>query len=290
MQTEKPIRKAKPSWLKKSLPRGNDYQRVKTLLDGAGLHTVCQEAKCPNMFECFSRNTATFMILGDHCTRNCRFCNVPSGPPSPVDPDEPRRVAKAALDLNLTYIVITSVTRDDLEDGGASHFAAVLQAIRTTLPGSPKIEVLIPDFMGDIKTLKTVVDANPNVLNHNIETVPSLYPRVRPEADYQRSLSLLRTAKTINGAMPVKSGLMVGLGETLCELERTLEDLLLHGCDIVTMGQYLQPSRDHLAVRKYYSPEEFAALERTAHRIGFRKTAAGPFVRSSYRAGDLYDG
>jgi lipoic acid synthetase len=286
MNPEKNIKTGKPAWLKKSLPKGGDYQRVRNLLSKAGLHTVCKEAGCPNMFECFSKDTATFMILGSECTRNCRFCNITNNTPSPVDPGEPLRVAKAALDLKLNYIVVTSVTRDDLDDGGASHFAATLQAIRSMVTHA-KIEVLIPDFKGDKEALKTVLSAKPDVLNHNIETVASLYPRVRPEAIYERSLSLLQASKSMDPALPVKSGIMVGLGETPEELEQTLRDLFSHGCDIITMGQYLQPTQNHLRVEKYYSPEAFEALEKTARKIGFKKIAAGPFVRSSYQAHEL---
>ena len=281
--------KQKPSWLKKNLPKGGDYQRVRNLLSNSGLHTVCQEANCPNMFECFSKNTSTFMILGSNCTRNCRFCNVGFAPALPLDPDEPMRVAKAALDLNLKYVVVTSVTRDDLEDGGASHFADTIKAIKTTLPDDPKVEVLIPDFQGNIEALKIVVRANPDVLNHNIETVPSLYSIARPEANYQQSLDLFKNAKAIDASMPLKSGIMVGLGETMEELEQTMKDLFHYGCEIITLGQYLQPTKAHLKVQKYYSPDEFKQLEDQARQIGFKKIAAGPFVRSSYNAQNLFD-
>ncbi len=290
MHPEKKIKTGKPAWLKKSLPKGGDYQRVRNLLSKAGLHTVCKEANCPNMFECFSKDTATFMILGSECTRNCRFCNVICGTPSPVDPEEPLRVARAALELHLKYIVVTSVTRDDLSDGGAAQFAGTIHAMKSLLPGHPKIEVLIPDFKGDREALKTVLSAKPHVLNHNIETVPSLYPRVRPEALYQRSLTLLQNVKTIDPMMSVKSGIMVGLGESMPELEQAMADLFCHGCDIITMGQYLQPTKNHLQVEKYYSPEEFETLEKTARKIGFKKIAAGPFVRSSYKAQELFNG
>lgn len=279
----------KPAWLKKSLPKGGDYQRVKGLLSNAGLHTVCQEANCPNMFECFSKDTSTFMILGSDCTRNCSFCNVTNASPLPVDPDEPMKIAKAALDLNLKYVVVTSVTRDDLADGGASHFADTINAIKSTLPGKPRVEVLIPDFQGNMDALRIVVDAKPDVLNHNIETIAALYPTVRPQADYQQSLDLFKNVKTINASMPVKSGIMVGFGETVEEIETTLSDLFDHGCDILTIGQYLQPTKAHLAVKKYYSPEEFSELEDKARQIGFKKIAAGPFVRSSYQAKDLFE-
>ena len=278
----------KPSWLKKKLPRGGDYQRVRNLISKAGLNTVCQEANCPNMFECFSKDTSTFMILGSNCTRNCRFCNIGFAPALPLDQDEPMRVAKAALDLNLKYVVVTSVTRDDLEDGGAAHFANTIKAIKNTLPNNPKVEVLIPDFQGNIEALKIVVSANPDVVNHNIETIPSLYSTARPEANYQQSLDLFKNVKAIKASMPVKSGIMLGLGETFEELEQTMEDLFKAGCDILTLGQYLQPTKAHLAVQKYYSPEEFKQLEKKARQIGFKKVAAGPFVRSSYNAQDLF--
>ncbi len=283
-------KKRKPSWLKKSLPKGGDYQRVRNLLSDAGLHTVCKEANCPNMFECFSKNTSTFMILGANCTRNCRFCNVNFGPALPLDPDEPARVAKAALELKLKYVVVTSVTRDDLEDGGASHFAKTIKAIKTTLPHDPKVEVLIPDFKGNIKALKIVVSARPDVINHNIETVPRLYKTARPQAIYQQSLDLFKNTKAIDASMPLKSGIMVGLGETMKELEQTMRDLFHYGCKIITLGQYLQPTKAHLKVQKYYSPDEFKQLEDKARQVGFKKIAAGPFVRSSYNAQDLFDG
>ncbi|HKL01745.1 MAG TPA: lipoyl synthase [Desulfotignum sp.] len=284
-------RAGKPAWLKKQLPRGGDYARVTRLLAGAKLHTVCQEANCPNMFECFSKDTATFMILGDQCTRNCRFCNITARPPLDVDPREPDRVARAVRELRLQYVVVTSVTRDDLPDGGAAHFAAVIQAIKTLgkeMDQTIRVEVLIPDFKGDMAALKTVVDANPDVINHNMETVAALYPRVRPEAVYQRSLDLISSAKKLNPDMPAKSGIMVGLGETASQLEQTMQDLFAHGCDMLTMGQYLQPTRHHLDVQKYYPPAEFEHLEQTARNIGFTKVAAGPFVRSSYRAEELF--
>ncbi len=279
----------KPSWLKKSLPKGGDYQRVKGILSKANLHTVCQEANCPNMFECFSKDTSTFMILGSQCSRNCRFCNVIQGNPIPVDLKEPERIAKAALDLKLKYVVVTSVTRDDLEDGGASQFAKTIKAIKSTLPDDPKVEVLIPDFQGNYEALKIVVYTKPDVVNHNIETVPSLYSRVRPEADYQQSLDLIQNIKNIDPSIPAKSGIMTGLGETFDELESTIKDLFDHGCDILTIGQYLQPTKSHLDVEKFYSPEEFNLLEEKARAIGFKKVASGPFVRSSYQAKDLFN-
>jgi lipoic acid synthetase len=279
----------KPSWLKKSLPKGGDYQRVKGLLSKANLNTVCQEANCPNMFECFSNDTSTFMILGSQCSRNCSFCNIKPGNPIPVDIKEPQRVAKAAFDLKLKYVVVTSVTRDDLEDGGAYQFAQTIRAIKSLLPNDPKVEVLIPDFQGNYEALKIVVCTKPDVVNHNIETVPSLYSKVRPEADYQQSLDIIQNIKDIDPSMPAKSGIMVGLGETFTELELTIKDLFDHGCDILTIGQYLQPTRSHLDVEKYYSPDEFNLLEKKARAIGFKKVYAGPFVISSYQAKDLFN-
>lgn len=283
----------KPAWLKKKLPMGGDYQRVTRLLANSKLHTVCQEANCPNMFECFSKDTSTFMILGSQCTRNCRFCNVTDKAPMAVDPEEPVRVAEAAKDLGLRYVVVTSVTRDDLPDGGASQFAATIKAIKAALPSNetsvPRVEVLIPDLQGDIDALRTVIDAKPDVLNHNVETVPSQYDRVRPQAIYQRSLDLLANVKQINPDLPTKSGIMVGLGETMEELEQTISDLHAHHCDILTLGQYLQPTREHLPVFTYYTPEQFKELENLAKKIGFRQVAAGPHVRSSYKAQDLFE-
>ncbi|MFU8770551.1 MAG: lipoyl synthase [Desulfotignum sp.] len=285
------VKSGKPAWLKKHLPRGGDYARVTRLLAGAGLHTVCQEANCPNMFECFSKDTATFMILGDQCTRHCRFCNITARPPLAVDPQESARVARAARDLRLQYVVVTSVTRDDLPDGGAAHFAAVIQDLQKMGKENGRtlrVEVLIPDFKGNVDALKTVVAAGPDVINHNIETVAVLYPIARPEAVYQRSLDLIANIGKLNPRIPAKSGVMVGLGETLPQLTQTMQDLYDHGCRMLTIGQYLQPTRAHLEVKKYYPPEAFDALAQTARQIGFSKVAAGPFVRSSYQAEDLF--
>ncbi len=280
----------KPPWLKRNLPTGSEYEKVRSLLLKSELHTVCQEAKCPNMWECFSRNTATFMILGSECTRNCRFCNIATCTiPPPPDPKEPKRVAKAALDLGLKYVVVTSVTRDDLKDGGAEHFAMTIREIRKLLPRQTRVEVLIPDFKGNSRALTTVLDAGPDVLNHNIETIPSLYSKARPQADYQRSLDLLKKVSDYGDSIPAKSGIMVGLGENFDELEQTIKDLYNHGCTILSIGQYLQPSKSHLPVEKYYTPDEFITLKEVAERIGFKKVASGPFVRSSYRAGELLE-
>lgn len=288
-QTSLHNRQQKPSWLKRPLPTGPDYEKVRKLLSKSRLNTVCQEAKCPNMWECFSRQTSTFMIMGSQCTRSCRFCNVKTGTPLPLDPNEPLRVAQASLDLGLKYVVVTSVTRDDLEDGGAHHFAATIQEIKKMLPEDAKVEVLIPDFQGNDAALETVMQAGPDVLNHNIETVPSLYATVRPEAEYERSLELMHRADTMQlpSSIPVKSGIMVGLGETRQELEETIKDLHGHGCAILTIGQYLQPSKKHLEVVRFYEPEEFESLKKFAESIGFESVASGPFVRSSYEADQL---
>jgi lipoic acid synthetase len=283
----------KPVWLKRTLPSGPEYNAVKRLIEHGNLHTVCQEANCPNRWECFSKKTATFLILGDQCTRNCRFCNVRHGEPLPLDAEEPKRVAEAAKTLGLRYAVVTSVTRDDLSDGGAAQFAAVIHALKEALPGI-HVEVLIPDLQGDWGTLGTILVARPDVLNHNIETVPRLYPPVRAArgphaADYQRSLALLAEAKRQAPDIPTKSGLMVGLGETDEELLQTLRDLRAVGCAILTVGQYLQPTAEHLPVTRYVSPEEFEVLRQAALEMGFSEAACGPFVRSSYHASETFE-
>jgi len=278
----------KPKWLAKRLPVGGNYQKIKMLLSCADLHTVCQEANCPNMFECFSKNTATFMILGKHCTRNCNFCNIVHDVPDLIDSKEPARIADTVQKLGLNYVVITSVTRDDLIDGGAFHFADTIHAIKKKTPET-RIEVLIPDFKGDITSLQTVLSAGPHVLNHNIETVESLYPKVRPRADYNRCLGVLKNTRKMDSCIQIKSGIMVGLGETHEQLEHTFLQIKDQGCDILTVGQYLAPTRAHLGVQKYYSPEEFRILEKMAKNIGFKKIAAGPFVRSSYQANALFE-
>jgi lipoyl synthase len=277
----------KPRWLRRRLPTGAAYEQVRSLIRDGELHTVCQEAKCPNQWECFSARTATFLIMGSRCTRSCGFCAVEHGPLIPPDSGEPMRVAEAALRMQLRYVVITSVTRDDLPDGGAGFFAKTIKAVRARVTGA-MIEVLIPDFQGDADALKTVVCARPEVLNHNLETVPRLYPSVRPGAVYQRSLELLRKAKTYEPSLPTKSGLMLGLGEGAEEIRRTLEDLLGAGCTMLTLGQYLQPSKEHLPVQRYVPPEEFARWAKDALTMGFTRVASGPFVRSSYHARELY--
>ncbi len=283
--TQQPIKK--PPWLKKRLPTGPAYENVKNLIGRDRLHTVCQEARCPNIWECFSQRTATFLIMGSRCTRDCRFCSVAHGPAGPPDPAEPKRVATAARQMDLKYIVITSVTRDDLPDGGASYFAETIIEIRRQIPAA-LIEVLIPDFQGDTDALQTVLNARPHVLNHNIETVPRLYSVVRPQARYERSLHLLERVHEADPKMPTKSGLMLGLGESSAEIRSTLKDLAAVGCRILTLGQYLQPSKAHLPVKRFVPPEEFEQWRQIAIKMGFSEVASGPFVRSSYHAKELY--
>jgi lipoic acid synthetase len=281
-------RPTKPSWLKKRLSSGLHYDKVVALIKNGNLHTVCEEAHCPNLGECFSNGTATFMILGDHCTRNCRFCAVHHGVAEPPDEAEPQEVAGAVKKMALRYAVITSVTRDDLPDGGAGHFAAVIGAIKEQNPGT-KVEVLIPDFQGSVEDLKTVVTAAPYVLNHNLETVPRLYPQVRPQADYHQSLELIRRVGEMDPGLTTKSGLMLGLGERNEEIKEVLYDLLAAGCRLLTLGQYLAPSKDHHPVIEYVTPESFLKWEQTALDMGFRGVASGPFVRSSFHAGEMFE-
>jgi lipoic acid synthetase len=287
MTAENSTRIRKPAWLRQKLPVGPAYEHVRAMLKENRLHTVCQEAKCPNMWQCFSKQTATFLIMGPHCTRNCRFCSVEHGPPVPPDPAEPARVADAVKNMGLEYAVITSVTRDDLPDGGAQFFAQTVHEIHNALPDA-QAEVLIPDFQGNADALQTVLDSGIAVLNHNLETVPRLYPSVRPEAIYRRSLNLLSQAKKYNAAIAAKSGLMLGLGETSNEIRRTLEDLRNSGCDLLTLGQYLQPSASHLPVKRFVHPNEFEMWRQTAIEMGFAAVASGPFVRSSYHAKELF--
>lgn len=277
----------KPRWLKRKLPSGPQYERIRHLIKDQCLSTVCQEAMCPNQFECYGQGAATFMILGDRCSRNCRFCAVGHGPQGLPDADEPRRVAEAVRTMGLSYCVITSVTRDDLQDGGAAHFAATIGAIRECNP-STLIEVLIPDFQGNRQALATVLAARPEVLNHNLETVVSLYATVRPQAGYAQSLEVLHRSKEIAPEIVTKCGIMVGLGESRQELGQLMRDLRQVGCDILTIGQYLQPSTQHLAVARYLPPDEFAELEQEAMALGFGAVASAPFVRSSYQAEALF--
>ncbi len=277
----------KPPWLKRRIPSGSTYRKIRGILKEGQLHTVCQEAHCPNLGECFSSGTATFIILGNRCTRDCRFCAVSHGPTGPPDPTEPRKVAEAVVSMGLDYVVITSVTRDDLPDGGAGHFAETICEIRRIAP-AVRIEVLIPDLQGAEESLEVVVKAQPDVLNHNLETVPRIYPTVRPGADYGRSLGLFSQIRNLDPSMTTKSGLMLGLGESAEEIRAVLGDLLKVGCGILTLGQYLQPSKAHLPVERFVPPEEFDALRRIALEMGFDDVASGPFVRSSYKAHELY--
>ena len=271
----------RPPWLKVRLPQGKTSAEVRRLLSDLHLHTVCQSARCPNLGECWGARTATFLILGNVCTRRCTFCAVSKGVPEPLDIDEPRHVAEAAFRLGLKHVVVTSVTRDDLPGGGAGHFADTIHAIRQRLPEA-SIEVLIPDFKGDASALAIVLDAEPDVLNHNLETVPRLYPTVRPGASYSGSLELLRRAA--DTGMLTKSGLMLGLGETTDEIRQVMLDLHGAGCKILTLGQYLQPTTSHLPVDRFVSPEGFAILKKESLSCGFRHVESGPLVRSSYMA------
>lgn len=275
----------RPRWLKVRLPAGADYEDVRALVGDLQLHTVCQSARCPNLGECWNQRTATFMLMGEACTRSCGFCAVRSEQPGPLDAGEPERVAQAVSRLKLRYAVLTSVTRDDLPDGGATHFAATIRTVRAHRPDC-QVEVLIPDFQGDARALATVVAEHPDVLNHNVETVPRLYSDVRPQAAYDRSLELLRRAKELNLEQRTKSGIMVGIGESLDEVHATMRDLRGVGCDILTIGQYLRPSLLHLPVARYYEPAEFEALRTFGGEIGFLHVEAGPLVRSSYHAAE----
>lgn len=274
----------KPAWIRAKSPTHPEVGRLKTLLRAHQLHTVCEEASCPNLGECFSHGTATFMIMGRLCTRRCPFCDVAHGRPLDLDPNEPEHLARAIAEMKLKFVVITSVDRDDLRDGGAAHFAACISAVRQHTP-STSIEILVPDFRGRLDVALDILStALPNVFNHNLETVPRLYRAARPGSDYQHSLDLLRRFKQRHAETPTKSGLMVGLGETNEEIIQVMQDLRAHGCDLLTIGQYLQPSRHHLPVKRFVTPDEFAQFARAAEAMGFRNVASGPMVRSSYHA------
>lgn len=275
----------RPDWLKANLSTGEGFAEIKRIMRTASLHTVCEEARCPNIYECWAHKTATFMILGDICTRACRFCAVTSGKPTELDLAEPDRVAQATFEMGLRHVVVTSVARDDLADGGAAMFAATIRAVRARVPQC-NVEVLIPDFQGREDALAVVLDAEPSVLNHNVETVRRLSDKVRSRAKYDRSLALLERARQLRPRIPTKSSLMLGVGETKDEVQETLEDLRTVGVSIVTLGQYLQPTRRHLPVARYWSPDEFAQLRREAMALGFAHVEAGPLVRSSYHAFD----
>lgn len=277
-----------PEWLTIKLPKRRDIDEVTNLMRSAKLHTVCEEARCPNLGECWSHRTATFMILGDTCTRSCRFCAVKTGRGGPLDPDEPRRVAESAAVLGLKHTVVTSVNRDELSDGGADHFAQTIDWLRRLMPQTI-IEVLTPDFLGDKPSIKTVVDARPHIYNHNIETVPRLYRRVRPQARYSRSLQLLQYVKATDPRIYTKSGLMVGLGESKDEVVSLLRDLRDHDVDAVTIGQYLKPGKNYLDVVEYVHPDTFAHYKSIGEEMGFLFVASGPFVRSSYNAKEFSD-
>lgn len=276
-----------PSWLKRPLPMGNEGFFTENLVNDFRLVTVCESARCPNRPECYSRRTATFMVLGNHCTRPCGFCSVPKGVPEPVELDEPERLAEAAHRLGLKHVVITSVTRDDLADGGAGHFQACILAVRKRTGAA--VEVLTPDFQGDMAAVETVMGARPEVFNHNMETVPRLYRRARGRAEYLRSLKVLRHAKACQPSSLTKSGLMVGLGETNDELLEVFADLREARCDMLTIGQYLTPAPNNIPVDRFVPPEEFERLREMAEKMGFAHVSSGPFVRSSYHAGDTVD-
>ncbi|WP_334075337.1 MULTISPECIES: lipoyl synthase [Paenibacillus] len=273
----------KPDWIRIKLTTGDNYQDIKNMMRSKTLHTVCEEARCPNIYECWANRTATFMILGDICTRACRFCAVNTGMPTELDLEEPGRVAEAAEKMNLRHCVVTSVARDDLNDGGAMIFAQTISAIRERLPLC-SVEVLIPDFLGNEEALRTVMEAKPDILNHNIETVERLSDRVRAKAKYRRSLELLRRAKSMKPDIPTKSSIMLGVGENWDEILQAMDDLRAVDCDILTIGQYLQPSPQHLHVEKYYTPEQFAELKEEGLKRGFSHVESGPLVRSSYHA------
>ena len=272
-----------PDWLKVKIGGGKDFAKIKSMLRDAKLHTICEEARCPNIAECFGRGTAVFLILGDICTRNCKYCNVKHGVPLSLNPNEPKDVAESVKELGLKYAVITSVTRDDLEDGGASVFYDTVKEIKK-LNNSCKIEVLIPDFRGSVEALKKVADSNPDVVNHNIEVAEELFPEIRPEGNYRSSLEVLKNIKKIDKNVRSKSGFMVGLGENKEQIVKTMQDLRDSDVDFLTIGQYLQPTRNHAEIKKYYTPKEFDEFKKTAMDLGFKHVESGPLVRSSYHA------
>ncbi len=282
VQNELPQRK--PEWLRVRLPGGEGYARVKNLMRSHGLHTVCEEAMCPNIGECWGKGTATFLLMGDTCTRSCGFCHIKTGRPPKLDEDEPRRVAESVAVLNLSHCVLTSVNRDELPNGGAHIFANTIREIRKLRPGCT-IEVLIPDFKGDRAALQEVMNAQPEILNHNTETVPRLYRTVRPQANYERTLRVLSGAKELDPAAITKTGIMVGLGETRDEILKVMEDWRAHDVDIVTIGQYLRPTPLHLPIYRYVHPDEFAEYKEMGRQLGFKWVESGPLVRSSYHAG-----
>ena len=277
-----------PPWIRLKMHTDGEFARVQNLVSHRRLHTVCQSAHCPNMHECWNRSTATFMILGNTCTRHCSFCAVESGKPGPVDAGEPQRVAQAASEMKLRHVVVTSVTRDDLADGGAHIFAETIRAVRQAVPAAT-IEVLTPDFQGRAESLSAVLQAGPDVFNHNLETVERLQPAIRPQASYKTSLGVLAYASKTHPAVAVKSGIMLGLGETEEELFQGLEDLLSAGCELLTLGQYLAPTRAHVPVARFVTPAEFDTYAKKARDMGFKGVASGPMVRSSYKAVDMLE-
>ncbi|MFN8545666.1 MAG: lipoyl synthase [Candidatus Binatia bacterium] len=283
MDVTGPVVRRHPPWLKVRAPGSPAFLETRAIIKGLGLHTVCEEAHCPNIGECWGHRTATVMLLGDTCTRNCGFCAVAHGRPVAVDPEEPERVARAVEELGLRHLVVTSVDRDDLADGGASHFAATARAVRARVP-SCRVEALVPDFQGNLRAVAAVAEAPIDIFNHNVETVPRLYRRVRPGARYERSLAILEEARRLRSTWLTKAGLMLGLGEERDEVLAVVRDLRAIGCDILTVGQYLRPSGDHLAVERYVTPAEFDALREEAIALGFQHVEAGPLVRSSYHA------
>lgn len=279
------MRERLPEYLKRPIIDTEKTKTVRHILKSKCLNTVCENARCPNKGECYERNTATFLIMGNNCTRNCRYCNITCAKPQPIDKNEPLHVAQAVKDLGLTYAVITSVTRDDIPDGGAKHFADCISEIRKLSPKT-KIEILTPDFRGQKEALNIIIEAKPDVFNHNIETVRRIFKTARPQGNYDVSLEVLKYIKE-NSSIKTKSGLMIGLGETFEDIEETLNDLYNTGCDIVTIGQYIQPSKEHLPVGKYYTLDEYETLRRLVQKIGIKHYQIGPLVRSSYRAGEL---
>lgn len=276
-----------PDYLKRQIIDTEKTKTVRHILKNNCLNTVCENARCPNKNECYQKNTATFLIMGKVCTRNCRYCNISCEKPEPLNPKEPKKLANAVKELGLKYSVITSVTRDDLKDGGANHFAQTIYEIRNISPNT-KIEILTPDFKGDTKALDTIIEAHPDVFNHNIETIERLFKTARPQGNYRRSLEVLKYIKD-NSNIPTKSGFMVGLGETKDEIKQTFDDLIEVGCDILTVGQYIQPSKQHLEIDKYYTEEEFEELNKLAKQAGFKKYQIAPLVRSSYNAFKLFE-
>ncbi|MCK4236394.1 MAG: lipoyl synthase, partial [Candidatus Krumholzibacteria bacterium] len=276
-----------PSWLRRRIPRLSECAHIESVIGKHHLHTICREALCPNRVECYSKKKVTFIILGNVCTRGCRFCSVKKGTPLPPDGEEPENIARAARELGLKHVVVTSVTRDDLKDGGGSHYASVIEALKGVLDQSPTVEVLVPDFGGDTQALETVLDAGPDILSHNMETVKRLYGELRCGADYERSLLLLSEAKKINREVMTKSAFILGLGETLEEIMEAFQDLRRVDCDFLAIGQYLRPGMDQVPVRKFVSPESFSLLENEAQRMGFLEVTAGPLVRSSYQENRL---